>query len=273
LKLVKSMDAWPVRRKANGDNVASRSFIRRGLISATFWLLASATSPSTAQVASDPPQHRITVASPIDPTQPAAPVQDLEGSNVNKAPSSVAEAPKEDLVPAPPENLKTDREFEPPVASYFPMQRPIGQLSIDVEAKAKAGKNVLPNDLAQGVLGAIQTVYAAPASEMTPTYSASLDRRAHTFPYQPLYFEEVNLERYGRSPYRFGAFGSIVRFYATIPAIPYAKTVHNPHQKYHWNWPYEAGWSAPRVRETPPLQLNAGLVEAGAITGVTFLVP
>lgn len=159
--------------------------------------------------------------------------------------------------------------------NYLPPQRPIGQISIDVRSKPKGTSNDLPEDLAQQTTGTIPTVVAARADEMNaePMYAASLDR-AHQFPYQPLYFEEINLERYGRS--NCGVLqpaASGLRFFATIPSLPYAMTVHKPNQAYHWRWPYEAGWGAPRVRELRPLELKPSLVQASAMTGLIFVVP
>lgn len=190
------------------------------------------------------------------------------------------------LEPMEPERIWPIRKYTPQEAtpvestrtsplSYLPPQRPIGQISIDVRSKPKGTSNDLPEDLAQQTTGNVPTVVAARADEMysEPMYAAALDR-AHEFPYQPLYFEEINLERYGRS--NCGVLqpaASGLRFFATIPSLPYAMTVHKPNQTYHWRWPYEAGWGAPRVRELRPLELKPSLVQAAAVSGLIFVVP
>ncbi len=159
------------------------------------------------------------------------------------------------------------------VVSYLPTQKPITDLDINIIAKSKAGANELPDNLATSVQGDVPVLSGATAAEMEHQVSGFSGMTADRVGYQPLYFEEVNLERYGYSPYRLGPAASVVRFYATIPAIPYAMTVHPPRQAQYWNWPYPAGWGAPRVRELPPLQCKGGLVQAGAIAGAAFLVP
>ncbi len=92
-------------------------------------------------------------------------------------------------------------------------------------------------------------------------------------PYQPLYFEQVNLERYGRNHGCLQPALSGARFFATIPLLPYAMTVHPPRQAYDWHWPYAAGWGAPRVREWSPLHWRGVAVEGAFMAGAAALIP
>ncbi len=178
-----------------------------------------------------------------------------------------AEPPRRTAAPQSTESIR------PPRPNYLPPQRPIGQISIDVRSKPKGDSNLVPENLAHDAMGEIPTVHAARSDEMIGQWMESSIRRADRFAYQPLYFEEVNLERYGRHNGIAGPALSSLRFFATIPSLPYAMTVHNPNTSYTWNWPYEAGWGAPRVRELQPLQWKPSLVQAGAITGLIFVVP
>lgn len=108
----------------------------------------------------------------------------------------------------------------------------------------------------------------------SPTGASSvLGPVAGDFCYRPLYFEEKNLERYGRSWRAAQPIVSGARFFATIPALPYLMTVHNPRTCYDWQFPYPAGFSAPRVRELPPFSLEGAGIEAGAALGLIFLIP
>ena len=165
------------------------------------------------------------------------------------------------------------RKPERNVQSYVPPQRPIGLLSIDTSPKPKGDSNIIPVDLNRKAFGEPPTVQAAQSTELNTTWAPGPTPDSMTFPYQPLYFEEPNLERYGRTCSNMQPVLSSMRFFATIPALPYAMTVHHPNQPYHWRWPYEAGWGAPRVRELPPFNAKAGLVQAGVLTGLIFVVP
>ncbi len=159
------------------------------------------------------------------------------------------------------------------VQTFLPPQRPIGLVSIDTSTKPKGDSNIVPVDLNRKAFGEPLTVNAAQSTEANTVWVPGPTPDALNFPYQPLYFEEPNLERYGRSCGHLQPALSGMRFFATIPALPYAMTVHRPNQPYIWRWPYEAGWGAPRVRELPPLDAKAGLVQASVLTGLIFVVP
>ena len=97
---------------------------------------------------------------------------------------------------------------------------------------------------------------------------------AARFCHQPLYFEELNLERYGTSrrpllqPIISGA-----RFFATVPALPYLMTVERPGACCCREGECPAGRPAPWHRELPPLRLDAAAVTGLVATGMVFLVP
>ncbi|MEQ1824354.1 MAG: hypothetical protein ABL921_00325 [Pirellula sp.] len=177
----------------------------------------------------------------------------------------------------PPKKIETaskDEAASKRSSNFLPPQRPIGQVSIDLRSKPKGGSNVLPENLAQKALGELPVVQAAASTEMLdPTIFEHRHSNDELVPYQPLYFEEVNLERYGRGCGPLQPALSGARFFATIPSLPYAMAVHHPSQTYTFKWPYEAGWGAPKVRELQPLQWKPMVVQAGAVTGLLFVVP
>jgi hypothetical protein len=157
--------------------------------------------------------------------------------------------------------------------SYIPPQRPIGQVNIDSRPKPKNGNNALPENI---VDAATQTaaVHASTSDQMQgELYYPKSRNHDEIFAYQPLYFEEVNLERYGRTCGHLQPVASSLRFFATIPMLPYAMTVSHPCTAYTQKWPYGAGWGAPKVREFEPVQLKPSLVQVGAITGLVFVLP
>lgn len=172
------------------------------------------------------------------------------------------------------EDATKDSDTRKRATSFLPAQRPIGQVSIDVRPKSKGKSNEVPENLAHQAIGDVPVVLAARSDEMLG--DSLIEKRTnsdHVIPYQPLYFEEVNLERYGRTCGVLQPALSGVRFFATIPSLPYAMTIQQPNQTYTFRWPYDAGWGAPKVRELQPLQWKPGVVQAIAITGLLFVVP
>jgi hypothetical protein len=157
--------------------------------------------------------------------------------------------------------------------SFIPPQRPIGQVNIDLRPKPKNGSTTVPESLADATMQA-GAFYASTSDEMqSELFYIKSRNRDEIFAYQPLYFEEVNLERYGRTCGHLQPALSSLRFFATIPLLPYAMTASHPSTSYTPKWPYEAGWGAPCVRELEPLQFKPSLVQVGAITGLVFVLP
>lgn len=90
----------------------------------------------------------------------------------------------------------------------------------------------------------------------------------------PLYFEDVNLERYGYSyPFLLQPFMSVGKFSTQLAILPY-QMVNNPVRKhvYHLGY-YRPGEWAPRLWYQVPFNLKAATVQAGAVTGMIFLIP
>ena len=91
---------------------------------------------------------------------------------------------------------------------------------------------------------------------------------------QPLYFEEVNPERYGYS--RFPATQPVIsaaRFFVTVCTLPYQMTAQPPREHVYTLGYYRPGSCAPYQIHRPPLELKAGSVEAGVIAGLILAVP
>lgn len=92
--------------------------------------------------------------------------------------------------------------------------------------------------------------------------------------HKPLYFEQVQLERYGHSwgpilqPVLSGA-----HFFVTIPILPYMMGVYPPNECIYTLGYYRPGNCAPYMLDPIPLSVRGALYEGGAVTGVAFLVP
>jgi len=117
------------------------------------------------------------------------------------------------------------------------------------------------------------------------TVPASVDRGPHwsaiRFPWaaselrhRPLYFEDAMLERHGQSRHPLvQPLASGTRFVLTFPVLPYAMAVNPPLPAHTTLGDFRPGSGAPLMLQRPPLQTDAGLIEAGAWVGLLFLLP
>jgi hypothetical protein len=92
--------------------------------------------------------------------------------------------------------------------------------------------------------------------------------------HHPLYFEEVNLERYGYQCHPLAQpFVSGAHFFLTVPTLPYQMTVHPPQECIYTLGHYRPGSCAPWQRNRLPWDPRAAAVEAGVVVGLVFLIP
>jgi hypothetical protein len=90
----------------------------------------------------------------------------------------------------------------------------------------------------------------------------------------PLRFEETMLERHGHV--RFGCWqplASGVRFFATIPMLPYISTLRPPLEPVYALGTYRPGSSAPLLRDSLPYDQHAAVAEALALSGFFWAMP
>lgn len=92
--------------------------------------------------------------------------------------------------------------------------------------------------------------------------------------HRPLYFEEVNAERYGYTPsYLFQPVISAGRFFATIPALPYKMAIDHPRECKYTLGHYRPGSCNPWRRHQLPRKLSASAVEVGFIAAMILIFP
>ncbi|MEM8945534.1 MAG: hypothetical protein AAGD11_10140 [Planctomycetota bacterium] len=92
--------------------------------------------------------------------------------------------------------------------------------------------------------------------------------------HRPLYFEEINAERYGYTiSYALQPVISAARFFATIPALPYKMAVDGPRDCVYTLGYYRPGSCVPRRCNRPPFSLRGSAVETGVIAGLILLIP
>jgi hypothetical protein len=94
--------------------------------------------------------------------------------------------------------------------------------------------------------------------------------------HQPLYFEQVNLERYGYAPTR-SRFGqsilSAAHFFGSVFILPYRLGAEPVHEHQYVLGHYRPGSCAPYKIHRPPLDWKGGALETATIVGLIFAIP
>jgi hypothetical protein len=92
--------------------------------------------------------------------------------------------------------------------------------------------------------------------------------------HKPLYFEDIQLERYGHTtgPYT-QPFVSGAHFFLNIATLPYNMGINPPHECQYALGYYRPGNCAPWMLQPVPLSLRGALAEAGVVVGGVFLIP
>ncbi|MBX3425656.1 MAG: hypothetical protein KF688_08255 [Pirellulales bacterium] len=191
---------------------------------------------------------------------PVAPRQSGAADATLPAPDSAVE-PGEPIMPAE----------ATPLARPF---RPIGQVTLDA---------ALPPGLTPGAAADAQ----ASAAETVPVFDderrlgvwAHVNKQwaATNMHHRPLYFEEVNLERYGYTPSRcLQPVLSGARFFVTVPALPYMIAAQPQHCTCIYTLGhYRPGSCVPRRPHCPLAgRHGAGIaMETVVAVGLVFLIP
>lgn len=98
--------------------------------------------------------------------------------------------------------------------------------------------------------------------------------KASALCHKPLYFENVQLERYGHSwgP-ALQPIVSGVHFFTRIPAIPYMMGIQAPNECVYTLGHYRPGSCAPYLIEPIPFTWRAAALQGAAVSGVVFGLP
>lgn len=97
---------------------------------------------------------------------------------------------------------------------------------------------------------------------------------ATCFCHRPLYFEEINAERYGYGcDYCLQPAASAAHFFATVPALPYCLAAECPGECVYTLGHYRPGSCPPLRWHWPPCDRLAALAAAGVYTGLIFAIP
>ena len=174
-----------------------------------------------------------------------------------------------------PEPLPPDRKKPEPGASPEPKgafeSRPIGELTVNIGCR----KGLLPTDFGRDHLARMQ------AKGRSIVFDRDWPKMGYCWDapglcYNPLYFEEVNLERYGYGPKYLRIAQPVIsagQFFVTVPILPYRMVAEPSRQCVYTLGHYRPGGAVPYRIQLPPLDLKAGAVEGGLIVGLIYLIP
>ncbi len=92
--------------------------------------------------------------------------------------------------------------------------------------------------------------------------------------FNPLYFEDPGLERYGHAHHELvQPFVSVARFGVQLVGLPYQMTIDPVRKKMYNLGYYRAGECAPKKYYRIPWNTHAAIAEAGVWTGLVFIFP
>jgi hypothetical protein len=146
--------------------------------------------------------------------------------------------------------------------------RPITAVSLNIAPPA----GELPPDRAETRFAIAGTRTHLPGTYRTQC-STDFYWHASLLNHQPLYFEDVNLERHGFSWGLLQPAVSAAKFFGTIPALPYLMCAQPPQTTRYTLGESRPGSQAPYVHERPPLNLDAAAFQAAVIVGLVFVIP
>ncbi|MBN2580062.1 MAG: hypothetical protein JXB10_13820 [Pirellulales bacterium] len=171
--------------------------------------------------------------------------------------------------PPNPELTELDEELlkhplEPDLCLSVRSLTPINKLTTDIRLKVKRGA-AIPHECPWGEEERFQ-----PRDWEPVTFCWTASALCH----KPLYFEDVQLERYGHSLRPWAQpFASGAHFFLTVPILPYKMGLTPPCECIYTLGYYRPGSCAPYLIDPIPLSVRAGLLEAGAWVGAAALIP
>ena len=177
----------------------------------------------------------------------------------------------EQVVPARPGVRRTPEELPPPSPVYDLDARPLRSLTIDT----RYPEGDLPVDLGREKLARMEagTSDALPARDWP---LACYRWQAPALGYHPLYFEQVNLERFGCSP-RHLAWAqpaiSAAHFFSTVPLLPYKMVAQPVRECVYPLGHYRPGCEVPCDLILPPWSWRGLATESAVAAGLILLIP
>jgi hypothetical protein len=202
------------------------------------------------------------LAPPIDVDDYVTPQPQIAQRQANFQPPPGTPQLTRPLVVQAPEAIPVPAQQSDPCSQV--VEKPLGALGINIAIPT----GDVPTDHGTVCLASMNTA----AVRSFPTYNYQWD--ATCFCHRPLYFEEINLERYG---YGCGCclqpLASAAHFFGTVPALPYCMAADCPHECVYTLGHYRPGSCPPWRCHWPPADPIAAAAEGGVWTGMIFLIP
>jgi hypothetical protein len=176
-------------------------------------------------------------------------------------------APSATQSPSPKRNGRLEEEFAPRQHDFqggCPSAKDFKKVA-DLTTNITPTEGDLPNDCP---LGKGLTFNGRSFAPLTFAWTAS------ALCHKPLYFEDVQLERYGHMAGPFvQPLASAAHFFLTFPILPYKMGLELPNECMYSLGYYRPGDCAPYMLDPIPLSVRAGLFEAGAWVGGVAAIP
>lgn len=146
--------------------------------------------------------------------------------------------------------------------------RPLGEIDLDVGLPDEK----LPPDYAAQFFASAGMAPQLPGTSRP--WATSLESwQATALCHRPLYFEEVNLERYGKSLGVVQPVASAANMFGRVLALPYLIGATPPRECVYTLGQGRPGSYMPLYLHRPPVSIRGGLLQATAVTGTVFIVP
>ena len=172
--------------------------------------------------------------------------------------------------PAAPPAPAAENQGKPMTSTFFLDQRRIG----DVKAVIAQTPGDTPTNTASELArsGGLPALNFVRGDWSRTCYCWDATAMFH----RPLYFEEINLERYGyttKCPYIVQPVVSGARFFATVPILPYRMVAEPWCEQVYTLGQYRPGSCVPNQWNMLPLSVTGASAEAAVAAGLVFAVP
>jgi hypothetical protein len=240
----------------------------------------------TANARHDPRQTSVTAAGYTAPAETPRPLPASRDQNSGPTPKLLSSPPGnplgegtggpkpalidrrgDDLLQLPAKNGTAPPPTEPEVNTQLketcPTVKDLKHIA-DLSTNITPSEGDLPHDCPLGG-AALRPRCFAP---MTYTWTAS------ALCHKPLYFEDVQLERYGHmlGPWS-QPIASAANFFVSIPALPYKMGLEPPSECIYALGYYRPGDCAPYMIDPFPISVRGALFEAGVVVGGVAIFP
>lgn len=149
-----------------------------------------------------------------------------------------------------------------------PQDAPITKVSVDIRP---TGGELPPNAAAEALTQSRQA--PVPADVQRGWGGAACFWQAPAVCHGPLYFEQVNVERYGYSAGLLQPLVSGAHFFSSVVALPYFVGARPPGECIYTLGYYRAGTPTPLRTPRVPLSVRGAVAQGAVVTGAVFAIP